>query len=217
MLMVKIRGYYAQNGFMKTMQWGSCRVIERLVCLRKSYVIVKDLDREPLYIKAKADLQFKLASPGDFATLKERMLPWKYYKAVYDDRIRRGVTCVIGFVGPQAVGYIWETVLDEKDKNLGFTIKPGRDEIYGLDLYVLPEYRKHLVGYEFISLWLKRAREAGKKRAIGVVEERNKPMLMTTKLVFGFRKTKKMVSLEFFKKMGLLIYTSDAKGPFDPA
>ena len=174
-------------------------------------MIEKDLDREPLFIKAKMDIKFKVADPGDFETpQRAHMLPWKYYRAVYDDRIGRGVTCIIGFAGPQAVGYIWLTSFAEKDRKLGFTIKPGQDEIYGLDLYVLPEYRRYLVGYELISLWLKHAYQTGKKRAIGVVAEWNKPMLMTSALVFGFRKTKTMYSLEFFKRIGLLIYNSDA-------
>ncbi len=208
----KILNHYRVNGVALTVKWGGRRIAERLVFLRKSYVVARNLDREPTYIKAKIDVEFKIAGPGDFETLKEHRLPWKYYSSVFEDRINRGVTGIVGFMGSQAVGYIWLTSCREKDRNLGFTITPADDEIYGLDLYVLPEYRKDLVGYELISLWLKQACEAGKKRAIGVVAEWNKPMLMTTRLVFGFRIIKTMYSLEFFKKRGFLIHTSATEG-----
>lgn len=183
--------------------------MERLVFLKKSYVVVKELDQKPLYIRAKIDVDYRLAGPDDFDTLEGHMLPWKYYRKVYDERLERGLICMIGFVGPQAVGYIWPTSSPEKDRNLGFTITPGADEIYCLDLYVLPEYRKYLVGYELLSLLLKDAYEAGRKRAIGVVEEWNTPMMMTTKLVFGFRKAKTLYSVTCFRKRGFLIHTAD--------
>jgi hypothetical protein len=84
------------------------------------------------------------------------------------------------------------------------TIQPQEDESYGFDLFVLPEYRKFLVGYELISRWLQYSKEAGKAKAIGVVATWNKPMQMTTKLVFGFKVIWKVRSVELFKKRALL-------------
>lgn len=206
--MEKISLHYTQDGLLKTSIWAACRVMERIVWLRRSYIITKNLDREPLYIKARVAVEYKNASRNDFVTFGQHLLPWKYHRDVFDDRIGRDVTCIIGFVGSQAVGFIWMTSRPERDRRLGFTITPNDDELYGLDLYVLPQYRKDLVGYELISIWLNNAYKKGKRRVMGVVEEWNKPMLMTTRLVFGFKIAETLYSVEFFKKKGILIHTA---------
>jgi hypothetical protein len=56
-----------------------------------------------------------------------------------------------------------------------------------------------------VSRWLRYSREAGRSKAVGVVAAQNQPMLMMTKLLFGFRKTKELRSIEFFRHLGVVI------------
>lgn len=135
--------------------------------------------------------------------------PWDRFHRLYKERFQRGQTCIICFHRGKAIGYIWISFISETDKHYGLTVKPKNNESYGFDLYVLPEYRKFLVGFELISRWLKFSQDSGKEKAIGMVASYNHPMLVTTKLVFGFKKTKEVRAIEFFRRRGFVISKKD--------
>lgn len=209
----KIRQYYHENGLSKSALWVTSKSLKSFVTAfvnpRTCYIIEKLLEDKLPNMKAKLDVTFRSGCIEDFESFQYELRPWRRFRKIFSDRFRNGKTCIVCLRQSQAIGYIWITDLTETDKNLGITIRPKNDESYGFDLYVLPEYRKHLVGYELISHWLHQAQEEGKRKAIGIVASYNHPMLMTTKLVFGFKKTKEVRSIEFFRRRGFVIQERD--------
>ncbi len=201
----KIGSYYKENGLLETMLRVAEKTLGAIINIRKYCIIEKSLSGNIQFLKAKLDVTFKIAEAGDMVFFKDMLLPWRLWYRIIRKRFEKGQTCILCFHENRAIGYIWISFVPEMDRNIGLTVRPRDNESYGFDLFVLPEYRKYLIGYELISRWFQYSKEYGRGKAIGVVQEWNKPMLMTTKLVFGFKVIRKMRSVEFLKKRGFII------------
>ncbi|MDP2853984.1 MAG: GNAT family N-acetyltransferase [Smithellaceae bacterium] len=201
----KIGRYYAENGLVKAMRWIVGKSIKRIIDIRKFYILEKSLSENVPFIKAKIDVMFRMAEVQDIDYFKDILKPWDYWSGIIKKRFEKRQTCIICFHKNCVIGYVWISFVPETDKTLGLTVRPRDNESYGFDLFVLPEYRKDLIGYELISRWLQYSKAYGREKVIGVVAAWNKPMQMTTKLVFGFKLTKQLRSVEFFKRRGFII------------
>ncbi|MBA4367693.1 MAG: hypothetical protein C0403_08650 [Desulfobacterium sp.] len=201
----KIGRYYSENGLVKTVMRVADKLLGIIINIKKSYVIEKSLSGNIPFIEAKIDVMFRMAEIQDVDYFKDILKPWNNWFAIIKNRFEKRQTCILCFHENSAIGYIWISFVPETDKKLGITVRPRDDESYGFDLFVLPEYRKFLIGYELISRWLQYSKASGREKAIGVVAAWNKPMQMTTKLVFGFKVMEKIRSVEFFKKRGFII------------
>lgn len=204
-LLRKVVLYFDENGIFKTMRRATERSLEIVVNIKNNDVIGKSLSGEIPFIKAKLDLTFKRAEEQEIDYFRDLLKPWDTWSRITRKRFEKGQTCIMCFHENRAIGYIWISFVPETDRNIGLTVRPRENESYGFDLFVLPEYHKFLVGYELISRWLQYSKASGREKAIGVVAACNKPMQMTTKLVFGFKAIKKIRSVEFFKKRGFII------------
>jgi GNAT superfamily N-acetyltransferase len=205
----KLRDQYQTHGARKFIIWLTKQALKNLhtyLCdYQIIYVIERALDDRMPDVHSKIPTQFVYGSVSDLMRFRYIRKPWRHYRKILEDRFQRGQTCILAFHENMLIGYVWITDRPETDRNLGITINPAEGESYGFDLYVLPEYRKDFVGIELISRWLRDARDAGKTKAIGVVASNNRPMLMTTRLVFGFRRKREVRSMEFFKRWGHVI------------
>jgi GNAT superfamily N-acetyltransferase len=170
-----------------------------------TYVIERPLDAKIPEVHSKLPVQFVYASANDLMRFQNIRQPWRHYRKILEDRFRSGQTCLLALHENRLLGYVWVTDRPETDRNLGITVRPAAGESYGFDLYVLPEYRKDLIGIDLIRLWLHHARQTGKVKAIGMVSAKNQPMLMTTQIMFRFRRTREVRSIEFFRKWGFVI------------
>jgi GNAT superfamily N-acetyltransferase len=205
----KIRHRFEEKGLGKAIIWFIVKSLKGIVLpvvhLRKYYVLERSLTGDLPFIRATMDVTCKLGSIEDLMPFQGVLNPWRRWHRSFEERLRRGQICIVCQRGEQTIGYIWVSSAPEKDKHLGVTIQPGKDGSYGFDLFVLPEYRKFLIGFELISRWLEYARKEGMKRAIGLVQAINKPMLMTTKLAFGFKYASRSYALEFLRYRGVVI------------
>lgn len=208
----KIGRYYAENGLVKTIRRVTYKSLEIIINIRKYYVLEKSLSGKVPFIKAKLAVTFKVAEVEDMDSFKDMLEPWNHWYKIIGKRFEKGQTCIICFHENRAIGYVWISFVPETDRKLGLTVRPRDNESYGFDLFVLPEYRKFLIGYELISRWFQYSKACGREKALGVVVDWNKPMLMTTRLVFGFKVTREIRAVEFFKKRGLII-SSKKKEP----
>ncbi len=201
----KIGSHYEEKGLVKTMIWIAVKSIRRIISINEHYILEKSLSGHVPFLKAKIDVMFKMAEVNDMDSFKDILEPWNFWYRLTKQRFEKGQTCIICFHENRAIGYVWISFVPETDRKIGLTVRPQDNESYGFDLFVLPEYRKFLIGYELISRWLQYSRESGRENVIGSVAEWNKPMLMTTKLVFGFKVTKILRSVEFFQRRGFII------------
>ncbi len=201
----KIGSYYKENGLLKTMLRVAEKTLGVIINIRKYCIIEKSLSGNIPFIKAKLDVTFRMAEVNDMDFIKDMLEPCSVWYRIIKKRFEKGQTCILCFHENRAIGYVWITFVPETDRNIGLTVRPRDNESYGFDLFVLPEYRKFLIGYELISRWFQYSKDSGRGKAIGVVAQWNKPMLMTTKLVFGFKVTRKLRAVEFFKKRGFII------------
>jgi GNAT superfamily N-acetyltransferase len=212
----KLRWYYAEHGFPRTLSWASGKFLRNflslLVIFRKFYQIERSLEGGFPVFRSRTDVNCRPGSLKDLEPFREVLKPWGKRYRCFERRLKRGQTCLICLHGEKAVGYIWVSFIREGDRNTGITVCPKDDESYAFDLYVLPEYRQYLVGYELLSRWFQYSREAGRLKCFGVVELKNRPMMITTKLVFGFRVVKRMCSLEFFRRWGIVFGIREMKG-----
>jgi len=208
----KLRHQYQTNGAKEFAIWFTKKALMSLqayLCdYHTSFVIERAIDEKIPDIHAKLPVRFVHGSVDDLMRFRHIRKPWGHYRKILEDRFRSGRTCILALHENELIGYVWITDRPETDRNLGLTIRPAEGESYGFDLYVLPEYRKDLVGIELIIRWLEHARDGGKTKAIGVVSSKNQPMLVTTRLVFRFRRTREVRSVEFFKRWG---YAAGAK------
>lgn len=205
----KIKQYSNENGIPKTCFWFAGKTVKLLlfsvIQLKKSYVLERDISGNMPSIKAKMDVTYKFADFKDMESFQGTLRPWRKWSQIFKARFERGQVCIVCLNGNKAIGYVWVSFVPEKDKELGLEINPGEDGSYGFDLFVPPEYRKFLIGYELISRWLKYSRDAGKSKAVGMVMKTNKPMLATSKLEFGLKVRREVHSLEFLRWRGLII------------
>lgn len=201
----KIGGYYKENGTVKTVLWVADKSLKKIINIRKFDILEKSLTENIPFIKAKIDVTFRIAEVNDMGYFKDILKPWHVWFRILKKRFEKRQTCIICFHKNCAIGYIWISFVPETDRKLGLTVRPLGNESYGFDLFVLPEYRKFLVGYELISRWLQYSKSFGREKVIGVVRELNKPMQITTKIVFGFKMREKYRSVEFFNKRGIII------------
>jgi GNAT superfamily N-acetyltransferase len=205
----KIKMRFYELGLGRTAVWVMNKAVTSAltaVCRQQTcFIIQRSLDGRLPEMHAKIPLSVRFASIDDLSCFQGIREPWSRYQRIFRERFRRGQTCIISFHQEKAVGYLWMTDIPESDKRLGLTITPDAEESYGFDLYVLPEYRRELVGFDLVSRWLTHARSSGKRRAIGVVASQNQPMLIMTKLAFGFRRAREVRSLEFFRSFGVII------------
>lgn len=201
----KIGEYYKKNGAVKTVLWVADKSIKKIINITKFDILEKSIAGNIPFIKAKIDVTFRIAEVKDMDYFKEILKPWHVWLRILKKRFEKRQTCIICFHKKRAIGYIWISFVSETDRKLGLTVRPLSNESYGFDLFVLPEYRKYLVGYELISRWLQYSKSFGKEKVIGVVREFNKPMQITTKIVFGFKMREKYRSVEFFNKRGFII------------
>jgi GNAT superfamily N-acetyltransferase len=201
----KIGRYYKENGAVKTLLRVADKSLKIIINIRKFDILEKSLSENVPFIKAKIDVTFRIAEIKDIDFFKDILKPWHVWFRILKKRFERRQTCIICFHKNRAVGYIWISFVPETDRNLGLTVRPLDNESYGFDLFVLSEYRKFLIGYELISRWLQYSKLSGREKVIGIVGELNKPMQITTKLVFGFKVREKYRSMEFLKRRGVII------------
>lgn len=204
-LIRKISGYYKENGAVKSVLWIADKSLKRIINIIKFDILEKSIIENIPFIKAKIDVTFRIAEVKDMDYFKEILKPWHVWFRILKKRFEKRQTCIICFHKNRAIGYIWISFVPETDRKLGLTVRPLSNESYGFDLFVLPEYRKFLVGYELISRWLQYSKSFGREKVIGVVREFNKPMQITTKIVFGFKMREKYRSVEFFNKRGFIL------------
>jgi GNAT superfamily N-acetyltransferase len=207
----KIIQHTNENGVIKTVFWVIKKSIEKtIIQFKYGYVIEKSLTGNFPFIHSKMNATFKIADFKDMEYFQNDLKPWKEWSKRFKRRFDKGQTCIACFTEEKALGYIWISTVPESDPDLGLEIRPDADEVYGFDLFVLPEYRKFLIGFELISRWLEYSKKAGKKKAIGVVLSANTPMLMTVKLGFGFKIVRTVQSLKFFNWIGILISSKES-------
>jgi GNAT superfamily N-acetyltransferase len=207
-LLKKVRLQCDEKGFTKTVIWVIGRIFRAIqvafINPKKYYILEKNLSDKFPYIQDKLDNTYEFVKIQHLEQFKEIRRPWRRWLRRFEERLKRGQTCIACFYKEGAIGYIWISLTPETDKNVGLTVRPKENESYGFDLYVVPEYREFLIGFELISQWLRYSKELGRTRAIGIVAQFNKPMWMTMKLGFGFKIIKRFHSLEFFKSRGII-------------
>jgi len=209
----KIRLQWEEKGLTKTFIWITGRILKTIqvtfVNLKKHYILGKNLSDNFTFIQDKLDTTYKFIEIHDLERFKGIRRPWRRWLKTFEGRLKRGQTCIACFYKEGVIGYIWISLTPETDKNVGLTVRPKVNESYGFDLYVVPEYREFLIGFELISRWLKYSKGLGRTKAIGGVAKYNKPMLLTMKLAFGFKIMKRLHSLVFFRSRGIIISSKE--------
>ncbi len=194
-----------EQGFFPAARWAARETALRIAAWHRCDILSRELDRPFPRVRSKLQLHFAgLDAPGH-AELEHLVLPWPHKRRLFLERLRRGQVAIACFREEEAIGYIWVTTVPELDERLGLRVSPGPDETYGFDLYVIPGYRPHLVGHELITRWLEHTLAVGRRRAIGVVEDVNRPMQVTTRVTFGFKTIEKVRSVELLSRRGVVV------------
>jgi ribosomal protein S18 acetylase RimI-like enzyme len=203
----KLENFYKENGFLKTFFWLLLKTLKNGIFLffhpRTCYIIEKDLTTKLFLKEAKLEVTYKQLKDFDSAYLHESLSSSQV--KLFRNRFKRGQLCIACFTGKKMIGYKWVSFVPENDRHIGITITPKHNESYGFDLHVAPEYRQYQIGFALISRWLQFSKKSGKTKAIGIVDKTNKPMLMTTKIIFGFKVIEFFRSLELFRWRGFII------------
>jgi GNAT superfamily N-acetyltransferase len=200
-----IRNRIKDAGKRKTGFWIIQRAIVGIVTIRRSYLFERSLAEEVPKVKSLIRARYEIGQKDSANAFLRSLGIGSLWSKLTEERLNNGRVGIAASVDGQAVGYIWISFDAEKDKKLGIRVDPKADESYGFDLYVKPEYRRYMIGFGLIAAWLRYSKEMGKKRAIGVVANFNKPMLMAMRLGFGFRRTRIYHSVEFLRWRGILL------------
>lgn len=197
-----------KDGLANTIVWMSQKTVQAgtgvLLRRRSSYLLRRNTTSDVRPIRSTLPTEIRTVSVDEPRYLEGIRSPWTNWHRVFLKRWERGQVCLACLKDNRALGYIWISEIEERDERIGLTIRPERDETYGFDLYVLPEYRKCLIGFELVGQWLTCSRDAGKHVAIGVVETHNKPMLMLLRLAYGFKVWEQYDSLQFLSWRGIV-------------
>lgn len=186
--------------------WRVVRAVLTLtVRIHRWWIIERDVSLELPEITDDGSLDYRVCTAADLPRFQGIRSPWKVWRRIFLERWRRAQLCIACLDSGAVVGYIWVARMPEHDRALGVTVVPAPDESYGFDLYVKPEYRRRGVGFSLIARWLRDARTLGKRRAVGIVLDWNTPMLAATTLGFGFRRARRLASLELFRAYGICL------------
>lgn len=150
-------------------------------------------------------LEYRRCTHEDLDAFRALGPRWPLFQRTFDARLSRGQICFGCFDGPRAVGYVWVSSAPERDPAMGLRIRPARDEMYGFDLFVTPEYRRLSVGHSLIRRWLLEARAQNRPRAVGIILSTNRPMQMLTRTGFGFRRVHRIRTAQIGRRFGLVL------------
>jgi hypothetical protein len=109
----KIKGYYLENGFGKSVRWVTSkafkRAVSQVVNIRTLYVIERSLDGNLPCFRAKMDVTFRSGCIEDFEVFRTEFNPWGRFRKLIEQRTRRGQTSIVCFHQGKAVGYTGST------------------------------------------------------------------------------------------------------------
>jgi len=177
----------------------------RAVAVRDLEVIERDVAAPIPGARRDPDLIYRPCTTDDETAFRGIGPQWRALSRHFKARLDRGHMCIGCFDEGRGVGYIWIATGTEIDRTLGLHVRPKRDQVYGFDLFVLPDYRGRAVGYWLVRSWLDHARRLGKRRATGIVLSTNRPMLMLTRTAFGFKSVHRMRAVQLAGRFGVVV------------
>jgi ribosomal protein S18 acetylase RimI-like enzyme len=188
---------------------GTLKAIPRLfVHVRRWYLIERRIALDLPPVDTRPSLRWRLADLPDLEALASLRAPAPTYSARFRTRFGRGQDCVACFDDETVAGYFWMSTIKEFEPRAGYMIRPRQDESYGFDLFVRPAYRRSRVGSQLVIRFLHHAREAGRSKAIAMVEVTNLASLAMFASL-GFRPTCLLTSVQLCRGQGILLARLD--------
>jgi acyl carrier protein/GNAT superfamily N-acetyltransferase len=166
------------------------RLLARFVYKQETFHILSfDLEHEriPDYIPSQA-VVCRPAGPDDLAAAKEMWPRNRRQRKLqtFMARYSAGYSCFVAEADGTIAAIDWVTSTEDRERNLGLTIRPRPDSCYGLDLYEHPGYQDKGIGMAVLLYCLRQSVEQGRRRQYTIVQSSNRKMLLTCVQLIGF-------------------------------